>query len=357
MPIIILKFINPYMKYLKIFNTIAERQSFTEKIVHVSYTIEDQHVNFYKNMPFFCKLTLNNDEVIEIKGSGTITSEQTMQYQETTVQIEIGKLCTCIGSEAFYSFTEVTSVTIPNSVTSIGELAFNYCISLTNVTIPNSVTSIGDFAFVNCSNLTDVTIPNSVTSIGEYAFNACGLTSLYIPSSVISIGEAAFINCGDLLSINVDSNNTVFDSRNNCNALIETSTNTIMYGCRNTIIQNTITTIGYGAFQACKGLTSLVIPNNITSIQDYAFYFCQSISSLTIGSGLTNIGHHTFERCTSLTSITSLATTAPTIQNDTFNNIKPDGTLYVPSGSSGYDIWMGTGNYYLGQYRWTKIEQ
>jgi hypothetical protein len=95
-----------------------------------------------------------------------------------------------------------------------------------------------------------------------------------------------------------------------------------------------ITTIGSPAFAGCTGLTSVTIPNTVTSIDGQAF-----------GS------------CSSLTSITSLATISPTIQNNTFVNIGSNGTLYVPSGSSGYDVWMGTGDYYLGKYGWTKVEQ
>jgi hypothetical protein len=105
----------------------------------------------------------------------------------------------------------------------------------------------------------------------------------------------------------------------------------------------------------CSGLTSIDIPSG--NIGYEAFRECSAITSVTIGSGVTSIGNNAFYYCRSLTSITCNATTAPTISNYTFRDIKTGGTLTVPSGSSGYDVWMGTGDYYLGKYNWTKVEQ
>ena len=242
------------MLYLKLFQTEQERQACVETQEYVSYTVENDEVNIM-NLPFFCKLTLNNGEVVKIEGSGELTSAMISRYKSTTVSVEVGELCTSIGDYAFNNCSGLTSITIPNSVTSISEGAFQGCASLTSITIPG-VTSIGSDAFNNCSGLTSITIPNSVTSIGDYAF------------------------------------------------------------------------------ENCSGLTSITIPNSVTSIGDYAFNYCKS-----------------------LTSITSLATTAPTISNNTFQNVKTGGTLHVPSGSSGYDTWMQNANYYLGKYNWTKVEQ
>ena len=188
-------------------------------------------------------------------------------------------------------------------------------------------TSIGVYAFMECLSLTSIEIPNSVTSIGEGTFYECSsLTSCTFDknSQLTTIGATAFISCNGLTSIEIPSG---------------------------------VTSIGGNAFASCTSLTSIDIPNSVTTIGGEAFFNCTGLTTCTIGSGVTSIGNRAFRKCTSLTSITSNATTAPTIKSDTFDSVKTGGTLTVPSGSSGYDVWMGTGNYYLGSYGWTKVEQ
>ena len=217
------------------------------------------------------------------------------------------------------------------SVTSIGEWTFYGCFSLTSVTIGNSVTNIGYAAFAYCSSLTSITIPNSVTSIGEDAFGWCsGLTSIV-----------------------VEKGNTVYDSRENCNAIIETATNTLIAGCQNTIIPssvtsigdyafdgclsltsitipNSVTSIGEWAFYYCSGLTSITIPNSVTSIGDGAFAYCSSLTSVTIPNSVTSIGEGAFSSCESLTSVTSLAETPPTLGTNAFFKVSTQIPVYVP---------------------------
>ena len=117
------------------------------------------------------------------------------------------------------------------------------------------------------------------------------------------------------------------------------------------------TSISNWAFLGCSGITSIDIPNSVTSIGSNAFDGCSGLTSVVIPDSVTSIGYQVFEGCSSLTSIICNATTAPTIQTSTFSNVNTGGTLTVPQGSTGYDVWMGTGNYYLGKYNWTKVEQ
>ena len=233
----------------------------------------------------------------------TATNKLILGCMNTTIPNSI----TSIGNDAFRFCWQLTSIDIPNSVTSIGNEAFRECWQLTKIDIPNSVTSIGDCAFCSCNNLASVTIPNSVTSIGKWAFCDCyELASVTIPNSVTFIGDSAFYGCSELTHIVVDSDNPNYDSRNDCNAIIETATNTLITGCKNTIIPNTVNTINHDAFNGCS-MTIITIPNSVTSIGEYAF-----------------------GACSRLTSVTCLATTPPTIHNNTFSGVTNQGTLYVP---------------------------
>lgn len=249
-------------------------------------------------------------------------------------------------------------------VIAIGEEAFSRCGGLTSVTLPNTLTSIGEFAFEGCSGLTSIIFPNSLTTIEHGAFWGCtGLTSISIPGSVTAIGGGdrnPFLKC-NLTSIKVEEGNTVYDSRYNCNAIIETKSNTLVTGCRNTVIPNDVTTIGYGSF-ICPDLTSItipnsvisieteafsqtnltsvVIPNSVTSIGNYAFSWCDNLTSITIGSGVTSIGWTAFFNpfSTNLKTVVSLIQEPFEIDQEsvqpTFSeNILQDATLYVPVGS------------------------
>ena len=203
--------------------------------------------------------------------------------------------------------------TAPYSGTAtVSAIAYNYSGS---IVIPSTVTHDG------------FTYPVTAISGG---LNCPGLTSITIPSSVESIVGMAFMFCPGLASIIVESGNSKYDSRDNCNAVIETKTNTLTCGCKNTKIPESVSSIGFGAFYNCDNLKSITIPNSVTSIGYLAFSSCDNLKSITIPNSVTSI-EEAFSYCRALLDVYCEAETVPTTVLNAFENTSA--TLHVPAAS------------------------
>lgn len=186
-------------------------------------------------------------------------------------------------------------------VVQIGTNAFGDC-SITSVTIPNGVRTIMERAFSDCKYLSRVVFPESLITIERHAFYGTRLSIIRIPESIEYLNNDAF-NHEYIERIEVDSRNKQYDSRNNCNAIIESSTNKIIVGCTNTQIPSSVTAIGESAFSGCTRLTSLSIPKNIRTIGNKAFWRCENLATISLSEGLEIIDNGAFA-CTAISSIT-----------------------------------------------------
>lgn len=239
--------------------------------------------------------------------------------------------------------SEITELYIPETVKSIGVRAF-YCFSgLTYLHIPESVLEIGYEAFAGCENVQTMYI-NSDAAFKGYIFGKAQLedllsykstkvNKLIIGKSVTSITEGAFLDC-DISLINVDGDNPIFDSRNNCNAIIDTESSILMLGCKNTAIPSDVVQIGTNAFSQCN-FTNIKIPNSITVIGKQAFYECKNLSEINIPSSVSIIMEEAFKECSALKKVVIEDLSAwcnidfQVAANDGTNPLSYAGHLYV----------------------------
>lgn len=366
------------MKYIRKFNSLSLFNAFklTYDYVWPNITLIDEsnnrtldyHPNQSNNViRYWASSKL--PETTSSKNSGLNTTVFNTTISEHTFANGYGEIIfaenvTTIGLSAFKGCTSLTNIMLPNSVTAIYAYAFSGCSSLTNITLSSSITSFDSYTFSGCSSLTEIVIPSSVTSISSFTFYNCTSLSNIVLSNVTSIGESAFESCSSLTEINipssvtfinplafkscinleniiVDQNNITYDSRNNCNAIIETATNKLVVGAKNIIIPNTVTEIGDYAFYGRQNFTEIIIPNSVTSIGNYAFNSCIPLNNIVISSAIESIGQCAFQYTAvygTQKNITILATTPPTLQNGAFDLRGQGGayetwTLFVPTAS------------------------
>lgn len=265
--------------------------AFTSSMSMTSVTIPNTVTSIGANAFTYCYLLKS----LTIPNSVTSIGAKAFSLCSKLQTVKLSNSLVTIGESAFSSCKNLTAIETPNSVTTIGASAFSFCQGLTSVTLSNSLTDIGAYAFNQCYGLKSIEIPSSVTTIGDYAFMEChGLTSVYLSRSLTSIGANIFAYCSALETLVLDPENEKYDSRDNCNAIVETATNKLVIGCKNSTIPGTIIAIGSSAFSGCSELSAIKIPGSVTAIGNSAFSGCTNLTAIDIPSSVTDIGSSAF---------------------------------------------------------------
>jgi|GEM_PF-2295788 len=258
------------------------------------------------------------------EGFRAVNNDATFTSAINITSVFIPTTVKSIGQYAFFGCGALKSVNIPSGITVLEEAVFAGCMKLENIEIPYGVTTIGASALYMLTSVTEISLPSSVTSVGQLAFAGCivlerinlspnmttipigafylcmALESLEIPAKVTSIGSQAFIGCESLINITVANGNTTFKADANC--LIRISNNSLILGCKTSVIPNYVTSIGAAAF-ATSNIISVEIPASVTDIGTGAFELCSLLESVVFHSDDTKIGQYAFNYCSSLKNI------------------------------------------------------
>ena len=314
-------------------------------------------------------ITYMSSVLKRVKIPDTVTYIENGAFEDCSelVSVKLSSSLTSIGENTFYGCSKLASITIPEGVTEIGNQAFAGCNKLISITIPSSVATIGERAFdigdigndsniINyrllesikvskenknydsrndCNALIETStnrlilgsnntiIPDSIIEIGDYAFFGFNkLKKIIIPESVVEIGDGAFVGCSGLNSIMVSEENKNYDSRNGCNAIIETSTNTLILGSNNTIIPDSVMIINDFAFYGCNQLKDIIIPENVIGIGYSAFGGCSGLNSIKVSEE--NKNYDSRNNCNAI-----IATSTDTLINGCKNTTIPDSVTII----------------------------
>lgn len=257
----------------------------------------------------------NNIETVYWNYNDSIAMSSMFRSAQSSIKkVVIGKDVTKIGKVAFRGFQNLTSIEVDpankvydsrNDCNAIIEKETgSLIIGCKTTTIPNDIKRLESGAFSVCGGPDVLTLPSSLLSIGAYAFSGCtGLTSVTIPENVSNIGWGVTADCPNITSITVRPDNAYYNSRENCNSIINTRSNVLIAGCKNSVIPAGVTKIDEEAFSGCYGLNSIEIPSSVTNIEYMAFSGCRGLNSIDLSSGVQRIGPSAFAGCTGLTSV------------------------------------------------------
>ena len=253
------------------------------------------------------------------------------------------------------------NATIPESVTAVGEAAFSNCVKMTEISVPSSVKTIGEYAFADCKSLKKIDLSEGLISIEKDVFEGCSsLSGIKLPDSVETIMEGAFSDCEKLSSIYIPKNlkktdlinvfdlssvttvsvadgNQYYDSRDNCNAVIETSSNKLVLGSNNTKIPGSVTAIGEYAFSGCVNMKEITIPSSVKTIENSAFNDCEMLGKINMSEGLITIESEAFSGCGSLKDI-KLPDSVETIGQWAFSSCEDLENIYIPKNLKKTDL-------------------
>ena len=311
-------------------------------VIYSGYCGKDNDEDLRWTIDAYGKLTISgNGRMKDYQSSGNSSRMAPwVIYRNDIRSLSIEEGVSSIGECAFFGCEQLRGkVEIPSSVISVGGSAFNNCFNVEEVVFKGNDTTIGMGAFLHCYELKKVVLPQNLKTIESGVFSQSGLETINLPRSLESIGMGAFAFCENLSEINlwsglkeiggsafihtamkfllipetvtsigegvaspsdcsvilVDDKNPKYDSRNYCNAVIETDSNTLIQGCRNTVIPDTVTGIGPWAFGA-SSLRSISVPASVKTIGEYAFD-CPDLLEITIRASDCSIDDMAFDRC------------------------------------------------------------